>query len=532
MDDPTISAAVFAPLLAIVATTVKGSILILLLVALSRALRRAPAATRRAMWSAGLIAILALPLLSLGSPWRLGVPLGSERNTFAPADVRSAARPGTRVLQDMSGASRAASARSPARRDRIEIASSPPVLLALTLIWLTGVGLFGLRLVADWRAVRRIVRGAELCSLTDGADHAEDSAAPMWSVGTTRVVRSPNVTVAFTAGAIRPVIVLPWTCEAWSIERRRAVLTHELAHVHRRDVALHLLARSTCALHWFNPLVWLLARRLREESERAADDVVLTLGMRPSAYASHLLDLVRSRQGARRLAAAMSIARESELEGRLRAILQPDARRGSPSRFATAAIVAAVGLGVAPLAALAPPNTTAGTRLPIETSPAAHQIPAPAGGLIGALADADADVRRVAAHALGESGDTSAVNALASLLAEDAVAEVRATAAWALGQMADPRALDALMHAVADEHADVRVAAVWALNELGDRRALPALLRALRDETPAARRMAARTLGDLDLSVVPAPLAAAASDPDPEVRRFAVWAIGRIGGAQ
>ena len=56
------------------------------------------------------------------------------------------------------------------------------------------------------------------------------------------------------------------TDSAWRI----AVLLHELAHVRHHDCLAQIVAQLACAPHWFNPLVWLCARRVRGERELAA----------------------------------------------------------------------------------------------------------------------------------------------------------------------------------------------------------------------------------------------------------------------
>ena len=70
-------------------------------------------------------------------------------------------------------------------------------------------------------------------------------------------------------------VLLPAEAEEWPEDRRRAVLLHELAHVKRRDCLSQLIAQLACAVHWFNPLIWLAGHRMLVERERACDDLAL-----------------------------------------------------------------------------------------------------------------------------------------------------------------------------------------------------------------------------------------------------------------
>lgn len=138
----------------------------------------------------------------------------------------------------------------------------------------------------------------------------------------------PNVPA--TWGVLRPIVFLPDEALDWSPERRRIVLLHELAHIKRQDYLLQVVAKTACALHWFNPLVWLAARRLRIEREQACDDCVLRAGEKASAYAGHLLDIARSGESVSNGALAMT--QTSQIEGRLRAILDVNRSRGVVTR--------------------------------------------------------------------------------------------------------------------------------------------------------------------------------------------------------
>ena len=156
-----------------------------------------------------------------------------------------------------------------------------------------------------------------------------------------------------TFGVFRPTVLLPAGASEWNPDRLRVVLLHELAHVRRGDVAMHLLARTALALYWWNPLAWFAWRGFLIERERATDDLVLHAGARASDYAGHLLEVARTLQPAAATAwAAIAMARRSQLEGRLVAILDSRVdRKPSGRRAPVAAAVLAIAL-VAPFAAM------------------------------------------------------------------------------------------------------------------------------------------------------------------------------------
>ena len=167
------------------------------------------------------------------------------------------------------------------------------------------------------------------------------------------VLETVEGTMPMTFGIVRPAVFLPSDAVEWTAERRRIVLLHELAHVSRGDVATQLLARLAVILNWWNPLAWTAWREFLKERERATDDLVLHAGARASDYAGHLLEVARTMQAAPNLGwAAVAMARRSQLEGRLLAILDSGVNRKAAGRAsALAAVLVAVAI-VAPLAAV------------------------------------------------------------------------------------------------------------------------------------------------------------------------------------
>lgn len=167
-----------------------------------------------------------------------------------------------------------------------------------------------------------------------------------------------------TAGVVRPVIVLPAAARTWDASHRDSVLLHELAHVKRHDVLTQLVAGLAAAAYWFNPLCWIGLSQMRRYRELACDDLVLAGGQQPADYAGVLLGVAKSYRH-RRLACAIGMARESNVERRIMAILDSARNRMPLSRRAAigllgaaAAVVALVGsMRLESRAEPAPPQT-------------------------------------------------------------------------------------------------------------------------------------------------------------------------------
>jgi beta-lactamase regulating signal transducer with metallopeptidase domain len=474
--------------------SVKGSVLILLLLGAARLVRgTASAATRYLMWSAGLFGLVCIPLMSAVLPWR--VPVLALPTTVS--HVAGASGVGAVAISGDAGEGVLPERDREAVRRTAEPRAGAGPAGALVLAWLVGAVLVLGRIAIGWMLVCRMASRGHALDAPEWKWHLSEAIRQLGVTTSVRLVRSPAAHGPFITGPWRAAIVLPDQCRQWSPERRRAVMLHELAHVQRRDVAVQFLAWFVTAVHWFNPLVWIMARRLRAESERACDDMVLRAGVRASAYASDLMDLVHSSRHGPRPAMAVGFARESEFEGRMLAILEAGAARHPTSRLTSACVIGAVFFMVVSLTIAGPPPVSA------STGSTNQELTLP-------------------------TDDTVAVKALLSVLADDLDPRVRAGAAWALGEIADPISVDGLASATADAEDGVRLAAVWALQELQDLRTLPALLNALTDESAEVRAMAARGIGGLDLREPPAELAAAVSDPNPEVRSMAVWALGEI----
>ena len=335
--------------------TLKGSLILALAAVVTSRLRGSSAALRHLVWGIALGSAAILPLAARLLPaWNVSVPADIAANLsplpVATVEPRPASQPAVPPPTGSSLAGDASQGTSVA--DRGNPPPSPLSLTAaLTLGWALVTVLLLARLLVGIARMSRLTRRATPVNRDSWPARLAEAAHRSGVARRVRLLASEETTVPLTWGLARSVVLLPPDNEEWSDERRRAVLIHELAHVARWDYASQLATQICCALYWFNPLIWLAARALRQERERACDDRVLAAGTRASAYAGELLEIARNSLGAGAPGPALAMARRSELEGRLLAILNPGVHREGPRARAAFLFGAGALLLTLPLAA-------------------------------------------------------------------------------------------------------------------------------------------------------------------------------------
>ena len=317
--------------------TLRTSMVLLAALAACVACRRQSAALRHTLLAAGVgAALLVVPLTAVLPTWNVLPSPVVRWSTETPAGGSA----GVRLAATSSDAIGAPVTAGPAQSESPRrVLSAERVALGVWLLGaLTGVGVLLTGLL------RLVGFSSTAVPLTDKR-WLSTSAHVARQLGLSRPVRlltAPDAAIC-TWGMRRVSIVVPPHAIEWPDERIVTVLSHELAHASRGDWAVQIAASVLRAVFWFNPLTWLLHRRLRDEAERACDDTVLRLGTADTTYAEHLLEIARStRSRTVAFTAAMSMARSPTLEGRVAAMLNTKASRNVPSRAARTAIVTAL----------------------------------------------------------------------------------------------------------------------------------------------------------------------------------------------
>ena len=566
---------------------------------------RVAASTRHAAWVAALVGAVLVPVLGASLP-AIRLPLLPAelraRPVAAPAvqetrlvadDLGDAsaivhARPSPRTVPQRAAASAAATddTRVLLRQVRDAVASLP----WLAVIW--GIGAFVVlaRLVASRVAVARLTR-SRVPGRKPWLGMARRLARMMRVPRRVRFMRSDRVSMPIACGVLRPAVVLPVEADAWNDARIRAVLLHELAHVRRRDCLTQLVVDAAVALLWFHPLAWVARRAVRRERERACDDLVLVAGTDAPEYASHLLDVARAAQGQPSglvMSGGVAMARASELEGRLMAILDTTrARQALTARTLATVFMVTVAI-VTPMSALdlwhAPGTAAHAVLAPPLGQPAPLPRPAPPTTAIAPETRREAhmpaavlsDAQAVAQGSATAQGTASAqgkpaARTAATTPAHDgptpmptptptptpstrpAVAPMPGPAGPGPGvrggvqggvpggvlagpvkvgagdktrKPADPKVIAALTEALKDSDLEVRQQALFTLGRYGDPSSLDAIVGALGDADAEMRQQAAFALRQYDSPRVRQALAAALKDKDAEVRQQAAFSLG------
>ena len=131
------------------------------------------------------------------------------------------------------------------------------------------------------------------------------------------IMQSESVVSPFILGIFKPKIYIPFGMDE---ETQSYVVSHEAAHIKRRDHWIKPIGFLILAVYWFNPLVWVAYTMLCRDIEIACDEKVISLmnGEERKEYASALLDCAVNR---RRIAACPLAFGEVGIKERIKGVM-------------------------------------------------------------------------------------------------------------------------------------------------------------------------------------------------------------------
>ena len=313
-------------------STIKASLILLFALGATALLRKRSAAIRHLVLSTAVVCAAALPAVEWVVPsWHLRLGTSSLALAERRQEQLIASKTRPQEVSEVGGREGFAAVRPLIEGDL------PGAL------WIAGVTISVFVLVVGLARLAWIASRAQRVVQGPWTELAREISARYSLRRPVLLLQSDHPTMLVTWGLVRPRVILPRSARDWPEDRARVVMCHELAHIRRGDWAIQMAAEILRSVYWFNPLVWIACTRLRQDSERACDDAVLNLGIEPSEYAMHLLNLARAVETSRRTwLPAPEMARPSSLEGRIRAMLNARINRQPITRSAGLLAIVAI----------------------------------------------------------------------------------------------------------------------------------------------------------------------------------------------
>lgn len=227
----------------------------------------------------------------------------------------------------------------------VQTVTADPALTVHTLaalIWLAGGAAFLVWQLAGYARFRLRVRRWRSPEEDPEVSALFERLAAEAGVGDLTLARCAAVPAPMVTGLLCPVLLLPPA--PLTGDALEAVLRHEITHVRRRDLWYKLLLLLARAVHWFNPLVHLMARRACRDLEIACDEAVVAgqdAAFR-ARYGRAVLDAVEAGQSARAPLTTYFHGGRRALRERLSAIVSAVPRRRGIALLCAAAVVVAV----------------------------------------------------------------------------------------------------------------------------------------------------------------------------------------------
>lgn len=179
----------------------------------------------------------------------------------------------------------------------IDEVSGLTFLQVLTILWLIGVIIFLSHKLISFRIFNQLVKRWSR-PVTDRriVEKVQELSESLDITVRISILISEKVTSPLMMGLVRPRLILP--DEYYSDTELFYILHHELVHLKRRDIWFKLLLILANAVHWYNPMVYLMNKETSRDIELACDDIVIRAASseQRKEYSEALLSSIHKQQ--------------------------------------------------------------------------------------------------------------------------------------------------------------------------------------------------------------------------------------------
>jgi beta-lactamase regulating signal transducer with metallopeptidase domain/HEAT repeat protein/peroxiredoxin len=202
-------------------------------------------------------------------------PAPSQQPAFAPPPAPQH-QSEIRNLPHRSEAKTAPQLAAPERNEAGSAIRNRIPLIAASL-WLAGVLFLSARVTVQNAAFLRRLRDARELADPETATLLDNCRRLFRITSPVPLFESAHIGSPALYGLFAPRMLLPTGLRSQlTREELRHVFLHELAHLKRRDMAVHCLSGFLHLLNWFNPVLWFAFRRMAADRELACDELALS----------------------------------------------------------------------------------------------------------------------------------------------------------------------------------------------------------------------------------------------------------------
>jgi bla regulator protein BlaR1 len=159
-------------------------------------------------------------------------------------------------------------------------------------VWLAGFAFFILRMVTGLLYVRRLRSSGVRLENAVFQRQLGYLASRLHLTRPIELLESALVHTPMMMGYFKPVILFPLgLVNRLSPAEVEAILTHELAHIARRDWLFNLIQAFIEAVFYYHPAVWWISGIVRTERENCCDDIAVSMAGNRMLYAKTLVQV-------------------------------------------------------------------------------------------------------------------------------------------------------------------------------------------------------------------------------------------------
>jgi len=147
---------------------------------------------------------------------------------------------------------------------------------SIVMVWFLIICAKSIRFMVDIRTLKQIKTSQVYHSGSMLAEKVQHLAAKYRIKQKVQILQSGIIKVPMVLGHFKPLILIPLgLINGLSMKEVDAILSHEMAHIKRRDYLVNILQSAAEILFFFNPAVLWVSNMIKTEREHCCDDMAV-----------------------------------------------------------------------------------------------------------------------------------------------------------------------------------------------------------------------------------------------------------------